>query len=135
MTLGDRLQTLRNQLAFSQKKMGSQGFVSIHGWVKLEKGQRSPSDDLIKKLTAWLVRSKYIRMNAAAMLEEELLTLKYLTSRSSFIRRLAMRNANDLVPTEPLTLAEKPELYKVEKRRFRTMKAKKERIQNCVATS
>ena len=42
-TVGQRLRELRKAAGVSQEAIGSQGFVSTPGWIKMENGQRSPS--------------------------------------------------------------------------------------------
>ena len=96
MTLGDRLKTLRRELGLSQEALGAQGLVSTPGWIKIENGQRQASEKLIEKLVKWVVEDKYIRAGTAGALKEELLTLKYLGSRSPFVRELAKAHAKSL---------------------------------------
>ena len=56
--------------------------MSTPGWIKIENGQRQASEKLLEKLVKWLVGDKYMKSGAATTLREELLTLKYLGSRS-----------------------------------------------------
>ena len=123
MALGDRLQTLRQDLGLSQEALGAQGFISAPGWIKIENGQRSPSEKLINSLVNWLVGGKYIKVTAAHALRDELLTLKYLSSPSSFVRALATDYASRL-PNGAAMLAEEPGVYKVTRRRGRPSKKK-----------
>ena len=102
MTLGDKFKAIRRESGLSQEAIGAQGFVSAPGWIKLENGQRSPSEKLIEKLVAWLVQDKHVRSTAAKGLREELLTLKYLGSHSSFVRNLAQTHARALPTGEAL---------------------------------
>ncbi len=95
MNLGDRLKTLRRELDLSQEAFGAQGFVSAPGWIKIENGQRQASEKLIERLTQWLVDDKYMKSRAANELKEELLTLKYLGSRSPFVREMAKAHAKE----------------------------------------
>ena len=104
MTLGEKFKLIRRESGLSQEAIGAQGFVSAPGWIKLENGQRSPSEKLIEKLVAWLVQDKHVRANAAKGLKEELMTLKYLGSQSVFLRGLAQAHARDL-PTGDALLA------------------------------
>ncbi len=104
MTLGEKLKSIRRESGLSQEAFGAQGFVSAPGWIKLENGQRSPSEKLIDELVAWLVQDKHVRSNAAKGLKEELLTLKYLGGTSSFLRGLAQTHAKTL-PTGDALLA------------------------------
>ena len=112
MTLGERLKTLRRDLGLSQEALGAQGFVSTPGWIKIENGQRQASEKLIDKLTKWLVEDKYMRAGAAGTLKEELLVLKYLGSRSPFVRELAKSHAKKMPGGGVALLAETPAGYK-----------------------
>lgn len=84
--LANRLKRLRQECNLTQTTLGSLGFISVHGWIKLENGQRSPSEKLIENLLAWLVRDQHISKKAAGPLKLELLTLKYLGDPSRFVR-------------------------------------------------
>ena len=72
------------------------------GWIKVENGQRSPSEKLIEKLVTWLVSDKHVKSSKAKGLKEELLTLKYLGSNSLFMRELAKTHAKTLPTGEAL---------------------------------
>ena len=96
INFGERVKTLRQTLGLSQEALGTQGFVSTPGWVKIENGQRQASEKLIERLTKWLVQSKHLRAGAAATLKEELLTLKYMGSTSSFVQAMARAHATRL---------------------------------------
>lgn len=102
MTIGEKLKSIRRDCGLSQEAIGAQGYISAPGWIKLENGQRSPSEELIEKLAAWLVHDKYLRSLAAKELKEELLTLKYLGSNSTFLRGLAQGHAKTLANGEDL---------------------------------
>jgi transcriptional regulator with XRE-family HTH domain len=120
MTLGDRLKALRRELGLSQEALGAQGFVSTPGWIKIENGQRQASEKLIDKLTRWLVEDRYMRAGAATALREELLTLKYLGSRSLFVREMAKAHAKRLPDDGAVLLAaEEPGRYKEKPKRGR----------------
>ena len=101
MNLGQRLKSLRHDLGLSQEAVGAQGFVSTPGWIKIENGQRLPSDPLLTRLTRWLVHDSYMSQTAAERLREELLTLKYLLNRSDFVRLLARAHLKELRVTHP----------------------------------
>ena len=105
MNLGNRLKALRRELGLSQEAFGAQGFVSSPGWIKIENGQRQASEKLLERITKWLVEDKYMRAAAASTLKEELLTLKYLGSRSPFVRELAKTHAKGLPGGEALLAA------------------------------
>ena len=123
MALGDRLQTLRRELDLSQEALGAQGFISTPGWIKIENGQRLPSEKLIDRLVKWLVGDKHIKANTSKALHEELLTLKYLGSNSAFVREMAKAHAQKL-PNGAAMLAEEPGMYKVTRKRGRPPKKK-----------
>ncbi len=104
MDLASRLKDLRREFGLSQEAFGAQGFVSAPGWIKIENGQRQASEKLIERLAKWLVDDKYMRAGAVSELKEELLTLKYLSSRSPFVRELAKTHARKL-PNDAVYLA------------------------------
>lgn len=119
MTLGEKLKALRRELGLSQEALGAQGFVSTPGWIKIENGQRQASEKLIDKLVRWLIDDKYMRAGAANTLKEELLTLKYLGNRSTFVRELAKTHARKLPSGGALLAAEEPGAYKTKPKRGR----------------
>ena len=119
MTLGDRLKTLRRELGLSQEAFGAQGFVSAPGWIKIENGQRQASEKLIERLAKWLVDDKYMRAGAVSTLKEELLTLKYLGSRSPFVREMAKSHAKKLPSNAVYLAAEEPGAYRAKPKRGR----------------
>ena len=112
MTLQERLKSLRREIGLSQEAIGAQGFVSTPGWIKVENGQRMPSDQLLMRFVHWLLKDQYVAMNTAGRLMEELLTLKYLGSRSAFIRKLAGMYAEQLSIGSAFRLAETPSVYR-----------------------
>lgn len=123
MTLGERLKTLRRELGLSQEALGAQGFVSTPGWIKIENGQRQASEKLLDRLTRWLVEDRYMRAGAASALREELLTLKYLGSRSLFVREMAKAHAKGMPDGGAVLLAaEEPGAYKEKPKRGRPRK-------------
>ena len=93
MTFGERVKSLRREFGLSQEALGAQGFVSTPGWIKIENGQRHASEKLIDNLLKWLVSDKYLKLGALSTLREELLTLKYLSSNSLFVREMAKDHA------------------------------------------
>ncbi len=111
MNLANRLKALRRELGLSQEAFGAQGLVSSPGWIKIENGQRMPSEKLLGALAKWLVDDKYMRTGAATALKEELFTLKYLGSSSAFVREMAKAHAQTLPGGEAL-LAATPERLK-----------------------
>ena len=87
--LAQRLQKLRVELKLSQAEIGAQGFVSPTGWLRIERGQRLPSETLIEGLCLWLLAHNLIPPKRILALQEELLLLLYLGSKSAFVRDMA----------------------------------------------
>ncbi len=112
MTLCERLKGLRRDIGISQEAMGAQGFVSTPGWVKIENGQRSPSEALIMRLVSWLVRDGHLGVNTAQALLDELLILKYLGSSSPFIHKMAVNYAERVAAGTVLLAAEDRSVYR-----------------------
>ncbi len=105
VTFGERVKTLRHELGLSQDAVGTQGFVSTPGWIKIENGQRQASEKLIERFTRWLVEGKHLRAGAAGTLKTELLTLKYMGSSSKFVQAMARTHAAHLPGDGLLTAA------------------------------
>ena len=116
MTLSERLKALRRDIGISQEAMGAQGFVSTPGWIKIENGQRSPSDELIMRLVSWLLRDGYLSSNTAQALLDELLILKYLGSPSAFIHKMAVNYAERVAAGTVLLAAEDRSVYRTKPR-------------------
>lgn len=93
-----RLKGLRQQAGVSQEAVGSQGFVSTPGWIKIENGQRSPSEKLLAAFVNWLVKEKTIRAGQRAALIEELTALKYAGHHSAFLASMARNYLATLTP-------------------------------------
>ena len=93
MTLGQRLADLRRSLGLTQEAIGAQGFVSAPGWIKIEADHRQASERLIEALCRFLVNGKHLSLGQGRGLQDELLTLKYLGSRSPYVRELARGHA------------------------------------------
>ena len=116
MILGKRLKFLRNELGLSQEAIGSQGFISVPGWIKIENGQRLPSDHLVHRLISWMIKDQYITASAAGPLREELLTLKYLSHPSPFVQQLAYHYARQLSGLSSILVSDDPGVYRVKRR-------------------
>lgn len=108
MTLAEKLRTIRRDGGWTQEALGAQGFVSAPGWIKIENGQRSPSEELLETLVGWLVEGRYVRASAAKGLKEELLVLKYLGSKSPFVQELARAHARSIGKADTLLAASSP---------------------------
>ena len=88
-TIALRLHELRKLAGVSQEAMGAQGFVSAPGWIKMENGQRSPSEKLLTAFVTWLVEEKVVRPNQKVALLDELFALKYSNHGNAFLREMA----------------------------------------------
>ena len=97
-TISRQLYELRKAAGLSQEAIGSQGFVSTPGWIKIENGQRMPSERLLEALMTFLIGEKVIRANQKEALLDELCTLKYVAHRSPFLAQLAKAHLKTLVP-------------------------------------
>ena len=69
--------------------------MSAPGWIKLENGQRQPSEKLIEKLVTWVQLRGSFNSKGAKSLREELLLCKYLGSPSAFVRSMAAEQARE----------------------------------------
>lgn len=86
-----RLRELRKTIGISQEALGAQGVVSVSGQAQIEKGTRQPSDELLEKLTNWIVKKGYLRPPQQSRPLDELLSLKYMENLLPFVRRLARK--------------------------------------------
>ena len=117
MSLAERLKALRLNIGISQEAIGAQGFVSTHFWIKVERGLRSPSEELIMRLVSWLLKEEYFSVNTAGALLDELLVLKYLGSSSPFIQKMALNYAERITAGTPLLVAEDMGVYRTKTRK------------------
>jgi transcriptional regulator with XRE-family HTH domain len=99
-TIALRLHELRKLAGVSQEAMGAQGFVSAPGWIKMENGQRSPSEKLLTGFVAWLVEEKVIRPHQKAALLDELCALKYASHGNAFVREMAREHLASRSPVK-----------------------------------
>ena len=98
VTLGAKLKLLRRAAKLSQVAIGAQGFVSAPGWIKIENGQRLPSEEMIQKFVAFMVVEKVIHAEQKQLLFNELCALKYVHHRSDFLRLMAREYQKGLAP-------------------------------------
>ena len=99
-SIGARLHELRKAAGVTQEAIGAEGFVSTPGWIKIEHGQRSPSEKLLGQFVTWLVEQKVIRASQQTTLLTELTALTYAGHNSPFLRRLASAYMVDANPTK-----------------------------------
>jgi transcriptional regulator with XRE-family HTH domain len=112
-----RLRELRKSIGISQEALGAQGFVSAPGWAKIENGTRQPSDELLEKLTDWMVKDGYLKPRQKSRLLDELLSLKYMENLSPFVRRLARDFHQSLTAAPLLRVAEPASAYRARQRK------------------
>ena len=103
------LRELRRAAGLSQEAIGAQGFVSTPGWIKVENGQRMPSEKLLAALVTFLVGEKVVHANQKDALLNKLCALKYAAHRSPFLQRLAKEHLESLSPVVIRSMA-KPDL-------------------------
>ncbi|MBU3665097.1 MAG: helix-turn-helix transcriptional regulator [Chthoniobacterales bacterium] len=115
--VSQRLRELRRSLEISQEALGAQGFVSAPGWAKIENGTRQPSDDLLEKLTDWMVKYGYLKLREKSRLLDELLSLKYMEHLSPFVCRLARDFHQSITTTPLLRVAEPAPTYRAKRKR------------------
>ena len=89
------------------------------GGSRSKTASAKPARKLIEKLVKWLVGDKYMKAGAAATLREELLTLKYLGSRSAVRARDGQEARQGLANATALLAAEEPGAYKAKPKRGR----------------
>lgn len=108
LTLGAKVKLLRRAAKLSQEAIGAQGFVSTPGWIKIENGQRHPSEKLITSFVALMVSEKVIHAQHKEAMFNELAALKYVNDRREFLRQMARDYYKSLPPV--MLLVALPEL-------------------------
>jgi transcriptional regulator with XRE-family HTH domain len=111
-----RLRGLRKSIGISQEAIGAQGFVSAPGWAKIENGTRQPSDELLEKLTDWMVKDGYLKQRQKSQLLDELLSLKYMENLSPFVSRMARDFHGSLTGAAVLRVAESGAVYRAKRK-------------------
>jgi transcriptional regulator with XRE-family HTH domain len=114
MRLHQYIKSLRHRIGISQEALGSQGFVSTPGLIKVEAGLRSASEKLICNLAGYAAGelepiNKKARTELAGQLEVEMLALKYMHDPSPFVRALALGYVRSLPRADILLAEEKQE--------------------------
>ena len=87
-TITARMKELRLAAKLTQEAIGAQGIISMPGWIKIENGQRNPSEKMLERFVALMVAEGVIHANQEAALLDELAALKYSQHRSDFLRRI-----------------------------------------------
>ena len=96
--LGKRLAELRRQVGLTQQAAASLVPVSVPALIKIENGQRLPSDAALERIAAALVKAGAVKAGKRKALEAELLARKYAEHRTSeFLRQLARQRLKALV--------------------------------------
>ncbi len=95
--LGKKLAELRRQAGLTQQAAAALVPVSVPALIKMENGQRLPSDSTLTLLTAAFVKAGAAKASQRKALETELLTRKYAEHRTSeFLRQMARRRLKEL---------------------------------------
>ena len=90
MTLHERLKQLRADTDWSQETFAAHIGISTPGYIKLENGQRLPSEKVITQIAGALFDKKTtLYAPLVASLIDELSTLKALGSKNPYIRKIA----------------------------------------------
>ena len=97
-TITARMKELRLAAKLTQEAIGAQGVISMPGWIKIENGQRNPSEKMLEKFVALMAAEGVIHANQAAALLDELAALKYSQHRSDFLRRITRERLKTIPP-------------------------------------
>ncbi len=106
-TITARMKELRLAAKLTQEAIGAQGIISMPGWIKIENGQRNPSEKMLEKFVALMVAEGVIHANQEAALLDELATLKYSHHRSDFLQRITRERLRTLPPVAIQTVPER----------------------------
>jgi transcriptional regulator with XRE-family HTH domain len=95
--LGHKLAELRRSAGLTQEAAAALVPVSLPALIKIENGQRLPSDAALVRLAAALTKAGAGKASQRKSLELELLIRKYAEHRTSdFLRRLARERLKTL---------------------------------------
>ncbi len=95
--LGQKLAELRRDAGLTQEAAAALVPVSLPALIKIENGQRLPSDSALARIAAALTKAGGGKATERKSLELELLTRKYAEHRTSdFLRRLARERLETL---------------------------------------
>ncbi len=95
--VGQKVAELRRSLGLTQQQLATLVPVSLPALIKIENGQRLPSDIALSRLAAALGKAGAVKASQRKMLEVELLTRKYAEHRTSaFLRELARKRLAEL---------------------------------------
>ena len=97
-TITARMKELRLAAKLTQEAIGAQGIISMPGWIKIENGQRNPSEKMLERFVALMVAEGVIHANQEAALLDELATLKFSHHRSDFLRRITRDRLKTIPP-------------------------------------
>jgi transcriptional regulator with XRE-family HTH domain len=94
---GTKVAELRRLVGLTQQQMAALVPVSLPALIKIENGQRLPSDPALVHLVGALAKAGAVKASQRKALEVELLARKYAEHRTSaFLRELARRRLADL---------------------------------------
>ena len=95
--VGSKLAELRRSIGLTQQQMAALVPVSLPALIKIENGQRLPSDSALARFAAALAKAGAVKASQRKTLEVQLLARKYTEHRtSSFLRGLARQRLADL---------------------------------------
>ena len=102
-SLAQALAAIRQSTGFSQNRFAQElALISGPAWIKIEAGNRDPSDSLLDGLVKWLVNQRRLETKASGEVARYLKALKYLGNRVEFVRRLAAECITDHWESAPV---------------------------------
>jgi transcriptional regulator with XRE-family HTH domain len=97
LVLGKKLAELRRSVGLTQEAVAALVPVSVPALIKIENGQRLPSDETLERLARALAKAGAVKASERKALEVELLTRKYAEHRTSeFLRGLARKRLKEI---------------------------------------
>jgi transcriptional regulator with XRE-family HTH domain len=94
---GSKVAELRRSVGLTQAQMAALVPVSLPALIKIENGQRLPSDTALARLAGALAKAGTVKASQRKTLEAELLARKYAEHRTSaFLRELARRRLAEM---------------------------------------
>lgn len=82
----------------------------------MENGTRQPIDELLEKITDWMVKDGYLKQRQKSQLLDELLSLKYMENLSPFVSRMARDFHGSLTGAPLLRVAEPRAVYRAKRK-------------------
>jgi transcriptional regulator with XRE-family HTH domain len=95
--LGKKLAELRHQAGLTQEAAAALTPISVPALIKIENGQRLPSDPALVRIAAALSKAAGVKAGERKTIELDLMLRKYAGHRTSaFLRQLAIARLKEL---------------------------------------